>query len=304
MKENLVALIDLGSNSIRLVVYKMNHQGNFKEVEKVKVPARLINYIDIQEKLADDGLNLIINTLLEFKKIIRAYQISRVIGFATAVIRQSTNKRNILEEINKQTGFSFRVFSEYEEAYYGYVGVVHSMDIKNGITIDTGGGSTEITLFQDQKLVHYYSFPFGAITLDRDFTKGEHLSDKQLARLKYYLTTQFESLSWLNQARYPVIGIGGSARSLARVFQKQRGNKTKMKAYDIQKVFATIASLPTSKRSKIKGLSKKRQDIIIPSVQTILTLMEVVEAPYFVYSEKTIRDGVVYEEVVRKTVKN
>ncbi|WP_332698489.1 exopolyphosphatase [Halalkalibacter lacteus] len=302
MKENLVALIDLGSNSIRLVIYKLDDTGNYKEVEKVKVSARLINYINIQRKVTKEGINLIIGTLLEFQKITCSYGISRIIGFATAVIRLSNNQKEILTEIENQTGFSFRVLSEYEEAHYGYLGVVHSMNIKEGITIDTGGGSTEITMFQEQNMVHYHSFPFGAITLNNEFTKWEQASDKQWDRLKSYLLTQYQSLSWLEGANCPVIGIGGSARSLARMFQTK--SKSTLRYDEIERRFAELSSLPMNKRTKINGLSKKRKDIIIPGLQTILTLMEVAQAPHFIYSETTIRDGVIYEEFINKKLYN
>ncbi|KHF40604.1 Ppx/GppA family phosphatase [Halalkalibacter okhensis] len=302
MKENLVALIDLGSNSIRLAVYKIN-KDQYKEVEKVKVSARLINYLDTHGKLSNKGLNLMINTLLSFKKVIDSYQISHVVGFATAVIRQSSNQGKVLAEINKQTGFSLRVLSEYEEAYYGFVGIAHSIGLKNGITIDTGGGSTEITLFQDQKLVKYQSFPFGTITLDNAFTKGQKVNDNQKAHLKSYLMTQFQSLPWLENISYPVIGIGGTAKSLIRIHQrKKKTNSTKMLDKDIEQLFHEVASLPVKKRSKVKGLSNKRKDIIVPGIQTILSLMEVTKSPYFIYSEKTIRDGVVYEEAMARAI--
>ncbi|MFC0472245.1 exopolyphosphatase [Halalkalibacter kiskunsagensis] len=300
MKNNLVALIDLGSNSIRLVLYKLDNKGNYKEVEKAKVTVRLINYINIQKKVTREGINLIIDTLLGFQKITRSYGISCVIGFATAVIRLSCNQQEILKEIENRTDFSFRVLSEYEEAHYGYIGVVHSMDIYEGITIDTGGGSTEITMFQDQKMVHYHSFPFGSVTLNNKFTKAEQVNDKQVARLRSYLLTQYQSLSWLEGANCPVIGIGGSARSLARISPKK--TISILKYDEIKRIFEELISLPMNKRTKIDGLSNKRKDIIIPGVQTILTLMEVTKAPHFIYSETTIRDGVVYEEFIKKDV--
>ncbi|WP_245308419.1 Ppx/GppA family phosphatase [Halalkalibacter urbisdiaboli] len=304
LKENVVALIDMGSNSIQLAMYQIDHIGRYHEMKRMKVSARLISYLNKQGTLTKDGVRVIINTLKRFEKVTRSYNVNHIIGFATAVIRNSSNQAEVLDEIERQTDISFTVLSEYEEAYYGYLGVIQSMDIEDGITIDIGGGSTEITLFQKQKLVHYHSFPFGAVTLNQQFTNGEQVSNKQITHLRTYLFEQFLSLPWLKTAKCPIVGIGGSARNLARIHEtKSKTKQPELKLKKIEKIFDELSSLDVSKRSKIKGLSKRRKDIIIPAVQTFTVLMEVVQSPYFIYCDKTVRDGVIYETFVQKSNK-
>ncbi|WP_409304072.1 exopolyphosphatase [Peribacillus sp. SCS-155] len=293
MNENVTALIDLGSNSIRLAIYKKDHSGNYEEIKKEKVAARLITYLDEQGKLSPEGTRLIIDTLHTFQKVINSYPISNVIGFATAVIRQAANQEQILAEIIRETGYEFILLSEYEEAYYGFVGVIDSIDLNDGVTIDIGGGSTEITLFENKEMKHYHSFPFGAVSLNTEFTPEPQVTNKQLATLNTYLITQFQSLPWLSNVKYPIIGIGGTVRNLGRIYQKKNNTKeNKLQIHDVDKILLEISSLSIDERSKIKGLSKKRKDIIVPGIKTILTLMEFVQAPYFMYTEKSIRDGI------------
>ncbi|TKC16443.1 Ppx/GppA family phosphatase [Robertmurraya kyonggiensis] len=289
----------MGSNSIRLAIYQIDNVGNYKEIKKEKVAARLINHIDEQGKLSKEGIQLILKTLKEFKEVINSFEIFKVIGFATAVIRQASNQKEILSEIKRQTDYSFIVLSEYEEAYYGYLGVIDSIDIVDGVTIDIGGGSTEITLFQNRKLVEYHSFPFGAVSLNTKFTLGEQATHAQLAELRTFILSQFQSLPWLGNVKYPIIGIGGTARNLGKIYQKQNNtNQIHLQFDDVNNILLNLSSLPVNERAKIKGLSKKRKDIIIPGITTILTLMEVVQTRYFMFSEKSIRDGILKEKII------
>lgn len=291
----------MGSNSIRLAIYKFDSVGNYKEIKKEKVAARLINYLDKQGKLTDDGLKLILHILKEFQKTIESIEISDVISFTTAVIRQAVNQEEILSEIKKHTGFSLIVLSEYEEAYYGYIGVIDTIDLKDGITIDIGGGSTEITLFKDKEMKEYHSFPFGAVSLNAEFTNEEQVTNTQLMDLRANLLSQFESLPWLAKGSKPIIGIGGTVRNLGRIYQKKNQTDQNILQFeDVKEILQALSSMPTSERSKIKGLSKKRKDIIIPGIMIILTLLEFVQAPYFMYSEQSVRDGVIKEMLLKK----
>lgn len=298
---NVMALIDMGSNSIQLVIYKIeNNGGHYHQIDRVKVSARLVNYLNTEGNLSKEGIQTILTTLREFLRVADSYHVRHLIVFATAVIRNSANQVEVLAEIEKQTGLSISVLSEYEEAYFGYLGIIQATDLQDGVTIDIGGGSTEITLYQNRELMEYHSFPFGAVNLTETFTKGEKATPIQLAQLQDYLLTQLQSLHWLNKARLPIIGIGGSARNLSRIHQAKSKSKTKQPTIhlrDINYILEELTLLNVNKRSKIKGLSKKRKDIIIPAIQTISLLMKVVEAPYFVFSHASVRDGVLYQRL-------
>lgn len=289
LNKEVIALIDMGSNSIQLALYHTDNNGQYYETKRVKATTRLVNYLNPNGKLTKDGIDLIITTLKKYQKIIRSYEVSQVMGFATAVIRRASNQMEVLEEIQRQTNITLRVLSEYEEAYYGYLSVIQSMDLHDGISIDIGGGSTEITLFQNQKMMQYHSFPFGAVTLTQQFSE-------QGSKLIEYLDNQLHTLPWLEQARLPVIGIGGSAKNLARIHHfKSSTEQSDLKLRNVESILVEMSSLNIRQRSKIKGLSKRRKNIIIPAMQTIATLMEVTQSPYFVYCNKTVRDGVIFE---------
>ena len=120
MVQGKYAIVDIGSNTMRLVIYMREKSGRLKEIENVKAVVRLRNYLTEEQVLEDDGVNLLINTLHTFQEVTRHYKLDDVKCVATATIRQAINKEEILERVSKETDFAMRILSEYEEAYYGY----------------------------------------------------------------------------------------------------------------------------------------------------------------------------------------
>jgi exopolyphosphatase / guanosine-5'-triphosphate,3'-diphosphate pyrophosphatase len=121
MKEKY-GIIDIGSNTMRLVIYERNKSGRLKEVENVKAVARLRNYLTEDNVLTEEGIRVLLETLLSFQDITRHHQIQHVKCVATATIPQAKNQ----EDIEETMDFPIRVLSEYEEAYYGFLAVVNS----------------------------------------------------------------------------------------------------------------------------------------------------------------------------------
>jgi Exopolyphosphatase len=95
--------------------------------------------------------------------------VTAVDAVATAAMRKAKNRDWVFALAKKQTGLTIRLLSGLKEAYYGYYAIINSTFIENGISIDIGGGSTEVTMFLNRKLIHAHSFPFGAVTLYHTF---------------------------------------------------------------------------------------------------------------------------------------
>ena len=153
------AIIDIGSNTMRLVIYEKQSGGFYKEIENTKVVARLRNYL-VDGVLSEEGIEVLLQTLFQFQESTRFHQLHHVLCVATATIRQAENQEEIKKLVEGQTDFTLRVLSEYEEARYGYLAVMNSTSFSEGITVDIGGGSTEVTYFRNREILEYHSFPF------------------------------------------------------------------------------------------------------------------------------------------------
>lgn len=296
------AVIDIGSNTMRLVIYSHENASRIQEVENVKIVARLRKYLDEEMNLTGEGQFILIDTLKSFQKVIDTYDIDHSLCAATAAIRQAQNKEVIKEKVKAETGLEMQILSEEEEAYYGYLAVANSISVETGFTVDIGGGSTEVTYFEDRRLIHSHSFPFGSLTL-MEFFDEEQPSQKQVKKVRKFIEDHFSQLDWIKEKNAPIIGIGGSARNMAEIDQTFKDyplaglHQYEMFDTDIAHISEHLTTLDKKEREKIEGLSKDRADSILPAMQVFYCLYNLTDASHFVLSRKGLRDGLLYEQL-------
>lgn len=305
METQQIGIIDMGSNSIRFVIYKVDRFACYQEIINLKVTARLSTYITNEGNMTQDGINVILDTLGKFETVINDFQLTDFRGVATAAVRNAKNQSEILQVIEKYSPFTISVLSEAEEAYYGYLAITNSTNIDEAVTIDIGGGSSEITYFKNRELKHSHSFPFGAITLKNRFVKNNSPTDEEWQTIRQFLQEQYEKLPWLKGKKVPVIGIGGSARNIALVHQNYISyplsglHQYEMSKEDVFSIQEKLSSLTLKGREKVDGLSKDRADIILPAMAAIRELIQVVQSDHFIVSNKGLRDGLFYEMLLK-----
>jgi len=286
------AIIDIGSNSIRLVVYSYSPSHGLVEHHNFKTVARLSMYIQQNGELSEDGIHVLIETLKKFKEVLLAIQVDDVFAAATAAIRQAINREEIVALVEKEIGFQLMVLSTDQEAYFGYLAVTHSTNIHMAVTIDMGGGSTEVTYFEDKKLIYSHSFPFGAVSLKSKFIKGSMITSQEINHLRKFVQDQFESLEWLKDLQAPIIAIGGSARNIVQVDQQRKNfalngtHQYELKRKDLAEISDHFAACSLEDLKKIDGLSSDRADIILPALETFRVFMDVIDSTTFSYSKK------------------
>ena len=305
MESLKTAIIDIGSNTIRLVLYKYNNLEGLREFGNIKTVARLRTYLRSDGVMSEDGIVLLTETLSSFKKIIDDYEVTDIKATATAAIRQATNNQEIINRMEKETGILIDLLSEEEEAFFGFLAVAHSMDTKSAVTIDIGGGSTEITLFEDKKLQKTISFPFGTVSLKEMFVSAEAISKEEKDALRQYVRHQFEQLHWIGQVGYPVIGIGGSARNIAQIHQQlidypiSGVHQYEITRDEITNLSSYLERLTFEQLKQLDGLSSDRADIIGIALEVFRELMAVVDANAFQISKKGLREGLIYNRVLQ-----
>ena len=305
MKNIKTAIIDIGSNTIRLVLYSYNKNEGLHEFGNIKTVARLRTYLLPNGEMSEDGIQLLADTLTAFRLILADYNVTDVKAAATAAVRQAINNEQIIERMKQETGIKIDILTEEEEAYYGFIAVAHSMDTPSAITIDIGGGSTEITLFVNKKLQRTYSFPFGTVSLKQKFVKGTMINIEEQEQLKAYVKEQFSSLQWIKNIGLPVIAIGGSARNIAQVHQQKHNyplpgvHQYEMKRTDLVELRNCLSEFSFENLKRLDGLSSDRADIIVPALEVFITLMSVVESQTFQISKKGLREGLIISRVLQ-----
>lgn len=303
MKRGKIGVIDIGSNTVRLVIYEHTKERGLDEIQNIKTVARLRTFLDENMVMTEEGIRRLEEILLSFKEILTDFAVTNVYTTATAAVRQASNQQEIISRVKKVTGLEVDILSEEEEAYFGFLAVVYSIPAESGVTIDIGGGSTEITLFQNKKLQHTHSFPFGAVSLKQQFMEEDRLTEGGRKRLKSFVTKQFASLPWLQGLRLPVIGIGGSARNVAQIDQQEKQypisgvHQYQMQPGDLDRMSDRFRDKTLQDMKQVEGLSSDRADIIILAIEVFRLLLGTVQAKEFIFSRKGLREGIMINAI-------
>lgn len=304
MSNERFGLIDVGSNTIRLVIFEMDDYQGVTELQNIKTPARLVQYLDENKKMSEEGIAVLLSVLKSFTDIAEEYKIGGSKAIATAAIRQSSNRDHIIQRVKEEIGLELELLAEEKEAYYGNYAVRYTMDLSDGISIDIGGGSTELTLYKNKEVKEVHSFPFGTVSLQHQFFDGKKHNDKKaIEKATEWVKKEFKQLDWVKNAAVPLIGIGGSARNYAEINQRQIDypiagiHHYEMKPDELTDTFDLLIKTSMKDLSDLDGLSEDRRDIIIPAGIVFTQLMKVMDAPSFAISNRGLREGIILERL-------
>ena len=214
-----IAIIDLGSNSTRLVLVDILKGGYFQVVDDIKETVRLAQDMEIDGSLQNARIAQTIKTLKMFRRLCDANNVSHIYAYATAAVRKAKNQRSFLDEVHASTGIELKVLNSDEEAQLVYQGVINSMDIPRGIIMDIGGGSTQLIYYNRKNILNTVTLPFGSVVLT-DMVKQEGLTPVEKSdMIEKYVTEELEKLEWLKDILpdTKLIGVGGSFRNIGKI---------------------------------------------------------------------------------------
>ncbi|MDF2421640.1 MAG: hypothetical protein OPY06_01355 [Nitrosopumilus sp.] len=281
-KLGIASVLDLGSNSVKLVNYKINTYNNYKPYHQESVRLKLSEGLDLGI-LKEDYIVKTIETLKLFRNIVDFEDVNYVISVATSAIRDAKNRFEIIERINKETKFDFTILSEHDEAVFSYTGAIRSLRIPSVLFFDIGGGSLEIVFAQDFEIKKVISLPLGALKLTQMFSE-----DKGFETTNYYdmekhifkiLPTK-EELGILNHEDLVLVGVGGVLRALGKYDQRSKNYPlSKLHNYEIsydslETISKKIRSLSVDKITKIESIGSGRADTVRSGNLVIIQIMK------------------------------
>ncbi len=304
-----IGIIDLGSNSARLVIVRMLGDGHFMVEDELKESVRLGQDMDRDGFLKPQRVAETIKTLKMFKRLCDATGVERIIAVATAAVRRAKNQRSFLDEIQATCGIRVDVLSEEEEATLVYRGVINSMDIPKGIILEIGGGSTKIIYYNRRSILHYETLAFGAVTLT-DLFADDGTPEEQTAKIEEFFTEQFKKIAWLSEVEpdAQMIGVGGSFRNLYkinRVIRKYPLNivhNYQFAVDDFRSVYGMVRVLDVEKRKRIRGLSPARADIMPAALAIIKAFTDYLHIESFTIGGCGLREGIMFNYAIPLTL--
>ncbi len=292
-----VAIIDLGSNSARLIVMHIYHNGAYNLVYNQKETVRLSEGIAETGVLARDAMWRAIGTLKIFAHMCELVKVDKILAVATAAVRIAKNGSEFIDLVQQHTGIPLQVISGEAEAHSGFTGIINTIDVESALLFDLGGGSTEITLVKDRQPVEVFSLPFGAVNLTEKFGCQDKISDLQLAAMRGHIVTRLERLPWLKRLGLPVVGVGGTARNIAKMDQKRKNypfpkvHNYRLGPMAFDELWRTLTKTNLTQRRKFPGLSTERADIIIAGTTIVKSLIDLSQATNIIISGCGVREG-------------
>ncbi len=305
-----IGIIDLGSNSARLVIVNLFADGYFMVVDELKESVRLGQDMERDGFLKPARVADTIKTLKMFRKLCDASGVNRIIAVATEAVRRAKNQRSFLDEIQANCGIKIRVLSAEEEAIYVYRGVINSMDIPKGVILEIGGGSTKIVYYNRRNLLEYATLPFGAVTLTGLFSGDGLKPEEQAAKIEEFFTEQLKQVEWLKEldSEVQMIGVGGSFRNLFKItkmvhkYPLDTVHNYRMPIEDFMPIYDMIKVLDLDKKKKIKGLSAERADILPAALAVIKSFVTYMGLDSFTLSGCGLREGIMFNQALPMTL--
>ncbi|MDB4896712.1 MAG: putative exopolyphosphatase, partial [Firmicutes bacterium] len=301
-----VGIVDLGSNSVRLSVTRIQEDGGYRVIAEVKAVVRLSAEIGPDGAIGAAGLEHTLAVLRDFQRVGKAYGVGRYIAVATAAARQAKNGAEFIAAVTKETGIALQIIPGAEEGELGLTGALNTIAETDGLLIDIGGGSTELVRFSGRRLTAVVSLPYGAVNLTASFLPGGNGGKDAVERLERFLADVLMTVPWLPGARgLPLIGVGGSIRNVGRIDQKAVDyplpllHNYRLAPERVAKVYKELRSLSVKERRKVPGLSDDRAEIILPAVAMMQQVLLRSGAGEMVISGTGLREGLLYRHLLQ-----
>jgi exopolyphosphatase/guanosine-5'-triphosphate,3'-diphosphate pyrophosphatase len=299
-----LAAIDVGSNSIRLLVAEVGPQSGITVIDEVKEQPRLATGVAQTGRLDQGAMDRAVAALRRMYGVCERRGVNRITAVATAAVREAVNGELFVRRVREEIGLDLRIIDADTEAQLSYRSVAHHFPLEGGRTVvaDIGGGSLELIGAVDGMIEHTLSLPFGAVRLTE-----LHLDDDDsraaVRRLREYLRRQFRRrLAIRDWSATTLIGSGGSFTNLGRMAAARRGlsaadpvHGTAVTAAEVEHMLAWLAAMSPEKRAAVPGLNPQRADIILAGLAVTAELMERIEAREIKISAFGLREGLLLE---------
>lgn len=294
------AVIDIGSNSGRVLVVRSEESGYLDVVETVGAPLRLVHDLAQSGELSQTVLQRTIEVLRGFQAIAHGAGARKVVAVATAAVREAKNGAAFTEALERATGLEILTVAGDLEARYGFLGAVYGLPVIHGMLVDIGGGSLQVVHFRDRRMQRAWSVPLGALRLSDEFLRTDPPTVVELNALREHVrgTLRAEGIPQLMRDEV-LVGTGGTLRNLAKIGRgKQPYPLSRLHGFtvtreDVRRVVTLLATRPSTKRSDVDGLNSSRVDSIVGGAVCADTVMDMLRAASLTVSGEGLREGVV-----------
>jgi exopolyphosphatase / guanosine-5'-triphosphate,3'-diphosphate pyrophosphatase len=310
-KSRILAAIDIGTNSIHMVVVKINPDlPAFSIVDAEKSTVRLGERCPQTGNLTAEAMARAIIALRSCLDMARAWNAEHVIAVATSATREAPNGKDFIREVEAQLGLQIDLISGQEEARRIYLGVLSGMEFNHQphIIIDIGGGSTELVLGDGHDPRFLSSTKVGAVRLSAEFVTTDPISNREFERMQAYIRGMLEwPLEDLKAGIKPdetvrMVGTSGTIESLIRVDAAEtlKTVPASLHGYTLtlerlRELNQRLRKLSFAERCKVPGMSERRAEIILAGGLVLQEVMEQAGMTQVTSCSRALREGIIVD---------
>lgn len=295
-----ISVIDIGSNTIKLVNYDITRDNSFTAYQQESSKVRLGESLVHTQNLSEHSMLKAIDVLLLYRDIIKLESVRDIICIGTSALREAKNGKYFLEQVHKKTGFNVKILTGVEEAYCSYLGASMSTCFPDVLYFDLGGGSLELVYTENFKIKRANSLPLGALRL------GEIYSRKDGSFSKKDVENMVEKIEEIlpNKKTFRIgidtmlVGSGGTLRAIARYDQQSRGypfekiHNYRLTFDSIESIAKKLSPMKPSEISDLHAMDSTRAETVAAGTCVISTLMNQYNFSEIVVSAFGLREGV------------
>jgi exopolyphosphatase/guanosine-5'-triphosphate,3'-diphosphate pyrophosphatase len=301
--EQRVAVIDLGSNSFRMVVFAADGPAWERE-DELSSAVRISEGLAATGRLSDAAMARAFQTVEAFTALCEQHGLGghSVDAVATSAIRDAENGGEFIEQVRLRTGLDVRVLSREQEARYGYLAAVNSTTLTDGCVLDLGGGSLQLVRVAGRLARESGSWRLGAVRMTERFLPDDGPAKRsQCKALAAHVSRKLERAPWLVAAGPRLVGLGGTVRNLAAAAERAAGLPSdEVQGFVIERealedLIARLVALPPAERSKVPGIKPARADIVLAGAVVIQAVMRHGGFSTLEVTGAGLREGIFFE---------
>ncbi|WP_050614483.1 Ppx/GppA phosphatase family protein [Bacillus testis] len=297
----ICGVIDVGSNTIRLNIYQYE-EGKLISLLHKKTMAGLAAYVD-KGCMNPKGIDTACRILLEYKNIVKHFNIRQMNVFATASLRNIVNTDEVVRVIKERTGYRVEVISGEEEAVLDFIGATHDREIEHGLMVDIGGGSTELAFIEDSKIVQAISLPIGSLSLFSLYAEKLFPKKSERQAMKHRVKQELDKISAEGDfTKYPAIcGVGGTIRAAKKLDDAQDGNHSAfIRAESVDHLLELLKKGKKDTLRRILQVVPDRVHTIVPGLIILQAIARRFGCERIYVSQFGVREGYVYNRVLKE----
>jgi len=291
----IFAAIDIGSNAVRLLfcrAYDVNGKPHFSKEELIRLPIRLGEDVFLRGEISEQKAEKLITAMRAFRELIKVYDVDGYRAVATSAMRDASNSTQIIERIKKEADLDIEIIDGKLEAQLVFSNHIEELlNPKHSyLYIDVGGGSTELTLYSNHKVVTAKSFNIGTVRM---------LLDK-VAKEEWELMKEWIKKSTIGIHPLHAIGSGGNINKIFKMTKKDNKNLSYSK---LKAVHDMLSVYTYNERIEVFGLKPDRADVIVHAAKIYITIMKTAGIDDIYIPQIGLSDGIVhdlYDKVLQK----